>query len=36
MKRRKTNAEIEAKNRANTLKQEEKKSDTSKKSKKKD
>lgn len=36
MKRRKTNAEIEAKNRANTLKQEEKKSDTAKKSKKKD
>jgi 23S rRNA pseudouridine2605 synthase len=36
MKRRKTNAEIEAKNRANALKQEEKKSDTAKKSKKKD
>jgi len=36
MKRRKTNAEIEAKNRANALKQEEKKSDTSKKSNKKD
>jgi 23S rRNA pseudouridine2605 synthase len=36
MKRRKTNAEIEAKNRANTLKQEEKKSDTAKKFKKKD
>ena len=36
MKRRKTNAEIEAKNRANAQKQEEKKSDTSKKSTKKD
>lgn len=36
MKRRKTNAEIEAKNRANALKQEEKKSDTAKKSNKKD
>ncbi len=36
MKRRKTNAQIEAKNRANALKQEEKKSDTSKKSNKKD
>ncbi len=36
MKRRKKNAEIETKNRANALKQEEKKSDTSKKSSKKD
>ncbi len=36
MKRRKKNAEIEAKNRANAAKQEEKKSDTSKKSSKKD
>lgn len=36
MKRRKTNAEIEAKNKANALKQEEKKSDTSKKFNKKD
>ncbi len=36
MKRRKKNAEIETKNRANAAKQEEKKSDTSKKSSKKD